>query len=83
MVCDDMLDLETARRVGGKPDRLDAALLLDEVGEPCEQTSHLVPISAVKRALDAIDFAQAAIDEAEYAALDALYAKAEADSPVS
>ena len=33
--------------------------------------------------LDAIDFAQAAIDEAEYAALDALYAQAEADSRVS
>jgi hypothetical protein len=34
-------------------------------------------------ALDAIDFAQAAIYEAEYAALDALYAQAVADSRVS
>jgi hypothetical protein len=42
---------------------------------------------AVERALayarDAFDFAQAAIDQAEYAALDALYAQAVADSRVS
>jgi hypothetical protein len=31
-------------------------------------------------ALDAIDFAQAAVDEAEYASLDAMYARAAADS---
>jgi hypothetical protein len=35
---------------------------------------------ALVYALDAIDFAQSAIDQAEYAALDALYARAAADS---
>jgi hypothetical protein len=38
---------------------------------------------ALAYALDAIDFAKAAIDQAEYAALEALYAQAAADSPVA